>query len=143
MYTLVGGMALNGAQSGVSASQRFDSFLAGTAPTAPDILQLNSQVFQGGLPADPTRGVHGVQSGAPINQFGNTVVNGAQDVRAAFRDTINNVKRVMAGGMEGMGTTQFLQIQMDLMQLNITLEFSTKVSDKGSQSLQTLFRNQG
>jgi hypothetical protein len=136
-------MALNGAQSGVSTAQRLDGFLSGTAPTATDVLQFNNYVAPGGLSADPTRGIRGVQSNAPINQFGNTVVSGAQGVREAFRDTIAHVKEVMNGGMKGMGTTQYLRVQVELMQLNITLEFATKVSDKGSNAMQTLFRNQG
>jgi hypothetical protein len=70
-------------------------------------------------------------------------MNGAQDVRAAFRNMITHVKGIMAGGMEGMGAVQFMQIQVELMQLGITLDFSTKVSEKGSSALQTLFRNQG
>jgi len=133
---------LNSARSGVSAGRHFDDFLAGKAPVV-DTSQLYGGALPNDFPTDPTRGVRGTQSIVPINQFGHTVVNGAQDVRTAFRNAIQHVKQVMGSGMEGMGVKQFLQIQVELMQLNITLEFSTKVSDKGSQSLQTLFRNQG
>jgi hypothetical protein len=138
-------MAWNNAQSGVSRFKGIDNFLSGVAP-AGDIPPAYGAGY--GYPAysaDPTRGVHGthgVHATAPTH-FGDSVMNGAQDVRAAFRDTIAHVKKVMAGGMEGMGVTQFMEIQVELMQLNITLEFSTKVSDKGSNAMQTLFRNQG
>jgi hypothetical protein len=140
-HAMMGGMAWNNAQSGVSIAQRVDSFLSGV-PAANYATELPLGGFPGYDPrfhsVDPTRGVHA----AAFANFGDSVVNGAQDVREAFRNTINHIKEIMAGGMEGMGTAQFVQIQIDIMQLNITLEFSTKVSEKGSTALQTLFRNQ-
>jgi hypothetical protein len=148
-------MAWNNARSGVSGVRGMDSFLSGMPPTGgiPPAYGTGygypayppPYAYPAAPPVDPTRGVHGthgVHAAAPTH-FGDSVMNGAQDLRAAFRDTITHVKEVMAGGMEGMGAAQFMQIQMELIQLNITLEFSTKVSDKGSQSMQTLFRNQG
>ncbi|MDR2419949.1 MAG: EscI/YscI/HrpB family type III secretion system inner rod protein [Puniceicoccales bacterium] len=138
-------MAWNNAQSGVSRVRGIDNFLSGMYPTG-DVPQAYGTGYgYPAYPVDPTRGVHGahgVHAVAPTH-FGDSVMNGAQDLRAAFRDTITHVKKVMAGGMEGMGVAQFMEIQAALMQLNLTLEFSTKVSDKGSQSMQTLFRNQG
>jgi hypothetical protein len=136
-----GGMAWNNAQSGVSAIQRVDSFLSG-APAASYAIELPFGEFPGYdsrlHSMNPIRGTH---VAAPVH-FGDSVMNNAQDVREAFRTTVTHVKEIMAGGMEGMGTAQFMQVQMELMQLNITLEFSTKVSEKGSTALQTLFRNQ-
>jgi type III secretion system YscI/HrpB-like protein len=139
-------MTWNNARSGVSGVKGIDNFLSGMSPTG-DV----SQIYGGGYgyPAapsvDPTRGVHGthgVHAAAPTH-FGDSVMNGAQDLRAAFRDTITRVKGIMAGGMEGMGVAQFMEIQAALMQLNMMADFFAKVSDKGSQALQTLFRNQG
>jgi hypothetical protein len=140
--SMMGGMAWNNAQGGVSIAKHVDNFLSG-APTANYVTELPFVGFPGYdskfHSIVPAHGIHATAA----THFGDSVVNGAQDVREAFRTTITHVKEIMAGGMEGMGTAQFMQIQMELMQLAITLEVSTKVSEKGSTALQTLFRNQG
>jgi type III secretion system YscI/HrpB-like protein len=115
--------------------------LAGT-PTVTDIAQFNNSVLQGSPSVDPTRGVHGI-SHAPIKQFGDRIISEAQDFRTTYCKTFDQVQQVMANGMKNVGTTQLLQIQLAVMKLGIAADLTAKMADKSSQSLQTLFRNQG
>jgi hypothetical protein len=137
--SMMGGMTWNNAQSGVSVAQRVDNFLSGVSVGRDKDVVQTWNPFPTYPSTDPTRGV---RIADPVN-FGDSVVNGAQDVREAFRNTITHVKEILDGGMEGMGVAQFMQVQVELMQLNITLEISAKIPDKVSQGGQTLFRNQG
>ena len=66
------------------------------------------------------------------------------DVFAVVKDRLQRIKNIAVelNKNPDLSQAQLMHIQYEVMEMSIVLDVASKVGDKGSQALQTLFRNQ-
>ncbi|UPA28771.1 MAG: hypothetical protein LW808_001755 [Verrucomicrobiota bacterium] len=70
------------------------------------------------------------------------ILDSIQSVRDVFKGITRRINYLSANGRDP-SSKDLLEMQFLVLQLSYVNELSSKVSDKTSQGLQTLFRNQG
>jgi hypothetical protein len=87
----------------------------------------------------------GAANGIKLQQSetpGKSLVDSIQSVRDCYLTIQDRINTQMVSGSK-MTSASLLEMQFLVMQLAYVNELSSKVADKTSQGLQTLFRNQG
>lgn len=88
-------------------------------------------------PQEATSSVDG-----PVN-LGDRILNGVERIHqdhAARRERVKEM--VSATQNTEFNFSRAMDLQMEVMQMNLVQDVTTKTADKGSQGVQTLFRNQ-
>lgn len=75
--------------------------------------------------------------------MGDSLLEGIERSRTAYEGHISNINEMVnkASGEE-MTSSELMKMQFELMELNMQQDLTSKVADKSSQGVQTLFRNQ-
>ena len=145
------------------AEQSFQQGVGGKSPGAPSAADqaqfeqaLNQSGQQNGIQGGSEGGVNNVQQVDQTSQMGN--VNGAQQAQPTFGDAIlNGIEKLKSGhdvrlerieqtiteSGGDMSVEQMMKLQFEVMQMGIEQDLTSKMADKSSQGVQTLFRNQG
>lgn len=77
------------------------------------------------------------------NSLGDVILKGMEKVSATHEGHISNVNSMLSKTSDQPITFQDgVKLQMEIMQMNLQQDITTKVADKASQGVQTLFRNQ-
>ncbi len=77
------------------------------------------------------------------NSLGDVILKGMEKVSATHEGHVSNVNSMLSKTSDQPITFQDgVKLQMEIMQMNLQQDITTKVADKASQGVQTLFRNQ-
>lgn len=82
-------------------------------------------------------GTEGVQAAGAWQKF----LSPLTEFKNKFESILSDISRRVEKG--NLTTADLFQIQFQLTQLSYVNDLSSKIADKGSQGVQTLFRNQG
>ncbi|CAM2005071.1 type III secretion system inner rod subunit SctI [Acanthopleuribacter pedis] len=81
-----------------------------------------------------------VEEGASL---GDVILKGMEKISATHEGHVNNLSHLLeVGKNEPINFQDGVKLQMEIMQMNLQQDITTKVADKASQGVQTLFRNQ-
>ncbi len=86
--------------------------------------------------------MNGVQNSEP-RSLGDAILDGLDSIRSRHDVRMENIQEKLLSQEGGELTVQdAMALQFEVMQLGIEHELTTKVADKTSQGVQTLFHNQ-
>jgi type III secretion system YscI/HrpB-like protein len=86
--------------------------------------------------------VNAVSSSEP-RSLGDAILNGLDQIRATHDMRMENIQEKLTSPDGGELTVQdAMALQFEVMQLGVEHDLTTKVADKTSQGVQTLFHNQ-
>ncbi len=113
---------------------KFDQAMNGNQAGDPQALQQTSSV--------QNAQVNGMNPGEP-RSLGDAILQGLDQVRSRHDMRMENIQEKLTSPEGGELTVQdAFALQFEVMQLGIEHELTTKVADKTSQGVQTLFHNQ-
>lgn len=76
-------------------------------------------------------------------QVGEKILENMQRVQEGHNARVENINSLLGGeDSQPLSIKEGMRLQYEVMQLNLQEEITTKVSDKSSQGVQTLFKNQ-
>ncbi|CAM2065481.1 Type III secretion system inner rod subunit SctI [Sulfidibacter corallicola] len=80
----------------------------------------------------------------PITEnLGDIILQGMEKISTTHEGHINNVTKLLDDtSINPLSFQDGVRLQVELMQMNLQQDVTTKVADKTSQGIQTLFRNQ-
>jgi type III secretion system YscI/HrpB-like protein len=88
-------------------------------------------------PAGPSQAAGSQQT------LGDAILQGIEKMKAGQENKVQEIEKTLEEiGDQPMTTQNMMKLQFDLMQLNIQQEVTSKVADKTTQGIQTLFKNQ-
>jgi len=85
-----------------------------------------------------------VEAAGKTQNVGDAILQGLEKMRGAYDAHHAKIAEVFqsAEGADGIKPAELLRLQYELMQLNLQTDVTTKATDKSSQGVQTLFKNQ-
>lgn len=83
------------------------------------------------------------QVGGAEPTLGDTILNGIEKLKSSHDVRLERIEQTISESGGEMTIDQMMKLQFEVMQLGIEQDLTTKVADKTSQGVQTLFRNQG
>ena len=73
---------------------------------------------------------------------GDAILNNIEKSSSEYKDAFANMQDIMNSSGGDLGPSKLLQVQMYMTQISVMQEMMSKVANKLSQGLQTLFKNQ-
>ena len=121
----------------------------GAAPVQ-DIQPEDQQKFDQAMEAtEPTEvqevdAAESVEVNATDNKsMGDAMLEGLQNLKSSYDKTVNKIETTLIDtDSQELTVQELMKVQMELMQVGLQQDLTTKVADKTSQGIQTLFRNQ-
>ena len=92
-------------------------------------------------PASQTVPSVGEASAAEPPTMGDTILDGMQHLRESHEGGMERLNQ-MLNSPDPVGTKDLVEMQLEMMKMGIEMEVTTKTSDKSSQDVQQLMRNQ-
>lgn len=75
--------------------------------------------------------------------MGDSLLEGMEKSRTSYEDRLHNINEIInKTSGETMTPQEMMKMQFELMELNLQQDLTSKVADKSSQGVQTLFKNQ-
>lgn len=117
---------------------QFEQALNGSQNGATQGVQPIETTFQ----ATQVGGVQGVQ-GAGKPSLGDSILNGIEKLKTNYDVRADRIEQTLINSGGEMSMEEMMKLQFEVMQMGIEQDITTKMADKTSSGVQTLFRNQG
>jgi hypothetical protein len=117
---------------------QFEQALNGSQNGAAQGVQPIETTFQ----ATQAGGVQGAQAvGKP--SLGDSILNGIEKLKTNYDVRADRIEQTLINSGGEMSMEEMMKLQFEVMQMGIEQDITTKMADKTSSGVQTLFRNQG
>jgi hypothetical protein len=75
--------------------------------------------------------------------LGDSILNGIEKLKGNFDVRADRIEQTLVNSGGDMSMEEMMKLQFEVMQMGIEQDITTKMADKTSSGVQTMFRNQG
>jgi hypothetical protein len=75
--------------------------------------------------------------------LGDSILNGIEKLKSNYDVRADRIEQTLINSNGEMSMEEMMKLQFEVMQMGIEQDITTKMADKTSSGVQTLFRNQG
>jgi hypothetical protein len=75
--------------------------------------------------------------------LGDSILNGIEKLKTNYDVRADRIEQTLINSNGEMSMEEMMKLQFEVMQMGIEQDITTKMADKTSSGVQTLFRNQG
>ncbi len=75
--------------------------------------------------------------------LGDSILNGIEKLKTNYDVRADRIEQTLINSGGEMSMEQMMKLQFEVMQMGIEQDITTKMADKTSSGVQTMFRNQG
>ncbi len=132
--------------AGVSATP--DTALPSGAPSADvvqrfeDAMQSNGGASNPNMAADMPHEVVYIQPAQSTPTLGDAILNSLDQAKGSYDAKVDQLNKTLETVGDNMSMQDMMRLQFDLMQVGLQQDLTSKVADKVSQGVQTMFKNQ-